>query len=236
MVSLNVANAFAIFNTIENDAPPTEQYKIGAMAKTISDLMKSGSKNSKTISRGSEGSWVISIITASAMILGHESYNTDIFMYYLSEAFLYMSTGNVFAYFPYSYYLERFNRLIQARDILNEQKMINWKTLMLSRRVDHGRDALLILLKARTEIAPKVINLALSTWNGEMVKALLEYNLVKIGNEVIRFVAGNLKYGKEIMEMLLAQDMEREMSEAVPETALKKLLESECIYTSKGKV
>ncbi|TGO16238.1 hypothetical protein BTUL_0030g00230 [Botrytis tulipae] len=214
MACLNIANAFAIFNTIENDAPSTEQYKIGAMAKTISDLMKIGSK---TTTGAFKVSWVASIITFG-MILGHDFYDTDIFMHHLSEAFFYMSLHEKrnrlteYGCSSDSSYRMLFESLSKTRDILNEQKLINWKTLLLSQRVKFGRDALLILLKARTKIAPKVINLALSTWDGEMVKALLEYNLVKIDNEVIRFVAGNLKYGKEIMEMLLAQEMEREMS------------------------
>ncbi|KAF7898203.1 hypothetical protein EAF00_004649 [Botryotinia globosa] len=228
MVSLNIVNAFAIFNTIENDAPSTEQYKIGAMAKTISDSMKIGSE---TTTGAFKVSWVASIIIFG-MIFGHDFYDTDIFMHHLSEAFLYMSLHEQrnrltkYGRSSDSSYLMLFESLIKTRDILNEQKMINWKTLLLSQRVKYGRDALLILLKARTKIAPKVINLALSTWDGEMVKALLEYNLVKIDNEVIRFVAGNLKYGKEIMEMLLAQETEREMSETLHEIALKNTLES----------
>ncbi|CCD55142.1 hypothetical protein BofuT4_P159630.1 [Botrytis cinerea T4] len=52
-----------------------------------------------------------------------------------------------------------------------------------------------------------------------MVEAFLEYNSVKIDNEVIRFVAGNIKHGKQIMEILLAREMETEISETAHESA-----------------
>ncbi|TGO38147.1 hypothetical protein BHYA_0081g00430 [Botrytis hyacinthi] len=186
MACLNIANAFLHFNAIENDTLSAKQIKVSAMAKIISDIMNS---RSETLSRDRKASWVTSII-AFAMILGHDFYDTDIFMHHLSEAFLYRSIHENWPNDRYAgwyvYYHNSFNDLIQTRDILNEQKMINWKALLLSRRVDHGRDILLALLKARTKIAPEVINLALSTWDGEIVKALLEYNLVKIDYEVIR--------------------------------------------------
>ncbi|TGO46427.1 hypothetical protein BOTNAR_0588g00030 [Botryotinia narcissicola] len=166
MVSLNIANAFAPLDAVENDISSAKQNKDAAMAEIISDTMKIRSKTTL------------------------------------------------------------FDGVIQIGDILNEQKVINWKVLLLGQFVDHGRDTLLALLKARTKIAPEITNLALSTWDGEMVESFLQYNSVKIDNEVIRFAAGNLNHGKEIMEMLLAQEMEREISETMRETALETTLES----------
>lgn len=102
---------------------------------------------------------------------------------------------------------------------MNEQKVINLNTLIRAQSLYLGQNALLTLLRARTKIAPNLINLALSTWDGEMVEAFLEYNSVKIDNEVIRFVAGNIKHGKQIMEILLAREMETEISETAHESA-----------------
>lgn len=77
----------------------------------------------------------------------------------------------------------------------------------LARQIEECEYILLELLKMRMKIAPEAIDVALSSWNKEMVQTLLEYNTVEINNEVVRFVAGNIKFGKDIMELLLAQEM-----------------------------
>ncbi|KAF5876990.1 putative ankyrin repeat protein [Botrytis fragariae] len=227
MVSLSLANAFAPLNAVENDTPSAKQTKITAMAKIISDIMKIPSK---TMTGAREVSWVTSII-AFGMISGHEIYDRDIFMHHLTEAFLYMSLhenkstdGHNMTW--NSHYRALLRSVMRIRNVVNEQKFMYWDVVLLARGLYCGRDALLVLLRVRTKIAPNLINLALSTWDREMVKALLEYNSIKIDNEVIRFVAGNVKHGKAIMEMLLAREMEREMSETVHETALETTLES----------
>lgn len=213
MVILNLAKVFALLDADKNDTPSAKQNKVAAMAKIISDTMDI---SSKTRTGAHKFSWITSII-AFGIISSLEAYNSNIFLYHLTEAVLYMSlhekqSTGVYATWS-SHYWRLFSSVMQIRDVVNQQKVINWDVVLLARRLFCGQDALLVLLRIRTKIAPNVINLALSTWNGEMVKALLEYNLVKINNEVIRFVAGNVKHGKEIMEILLAQEMEREMSE-----------------------
>ncbi|TGO27132.1 hypothetical protein BPAE_0047g00480 [Botrytis paeoniae] len=44
MVSLNLANAFAPLNAVENDTSSAKQNKVAAMAKIISDTIKIRSK------------------------------------------------------------------------------------------------------------------------------------------------------------------------------------------------
>ena len=197
------------------------QNKVAAMAKIISDIMKI---RSTTTSEASNvpWPWVTSIITL-AMILGHEVYHVDIFMHHLTEAFLYMIIHEKQSIHSDEFWFARlrvsFDNLNWTRDILNEQKVINLNTLIRAQSLYLGQNALLTLLRARTKIAPNLINLTLSTWDGEMVEAFLEYNSVKIDNEVIRFVAGNIKHGKQIMEILLAREMETEISETAHESA-----------------
>ncbi|TEY67148.1 hypothetical protein BOTCAL_0129g00200 [Botryotinia calthae] len=219
MVSLNIANAFAPINAVENDTPFAIHDKVAAMARIISNT----TNIHDTIPPGTNRTtWIISII-ALAMILGYKVYYVDTFMHHLTEAFLYMTIHEKQSIHRhgsrYSRLRNLFDGVIRTRDILNEQKVINWNTLLLARRLDHGRYALLTLLRARTKIAPNLINLALSTWDGEMVEAFLEYNSVRIDNEVIRFVAGNIKHGKQIMEILLAREMETVISETGHESA-----------------
>ncbi|KAF7889956.1 uncharacterized protein EAF02_002371 [Botrytis sinoallii] len=243
MVSLNIANAFAPLDAVENDTSSAKQNKVAAIAKVILDTME---PHHSRIMRAARDPWIVSI-QLLAMTFRHEIYDKNIFMHHLTEAFLYMSIHennsivdhNKFLYLHYddynkhvyshyddynkhvySHYRGLFDEAIHMEDILGMQRVINWKTLVLGRPVDFRRDDILWLLKARTKIAPDVINLALSTWDGEMIEAFLEYNSVKIDNEVIRFVAGNVKHGKEIMEMLLAREMETEMSETALETTL----------------
>ena len=144
-------------------------------------------------------------------------------MHHLTEAFLYMIIHEKQSIHSDEFWFARlrvsFDNLNRTRDILSEQKFINWNTLIRAQSLYLGQNALLTLLRARTKIAPNLINLALSTWDGEMVEAFLEYNSVKIDNEVIRFVAGNIKHGKQIMEILLAREMETEISETAHESA-----------------
>ncbi|KAF7929613.1 hypothetical protein BELL_0068g00030 [Botrytis elliptica] len=219
MVSLNIANAFLHFNAVENDTLSVKQRKVAAMAKIISDVINI---RRKSTSEASEVSWVTSIL-AFTLIFDYQI-DWKIFGHHSGEAFLYMSLHKKQS--PYYYgtwygnFCDLLDKAIRIRDVLDEQNAINWDALLLARRLHNGRDVLLALLRARTKIAPNIINLTLSTWDGEMIEAFLEYNSVKIDNEVIRFVAGNIKHGKKIMEMLLAREMETEMSETALETTL----------------
>lgn len=218
MVSLNIANAFAPINAVENGTSCAKQNKVAAMAKIISDIMKI---RSTTTSEASNVPWVTSII-ALTMILGHEVYHVDIFMHHLTEAFLCMIIHEKQSIHRDEVWFTRLHasldHLIRTRDVLNIQKVINWNAFIWVQNLHQGRNALLVLLKARKKIAPDLINLALSTWDGEMVETFLEYNSVNIDNEVIRFVAGNIKHGKQIMEILLAREIETVASETAHET------------------
>lgn len=115
----------------------------------------------------------------------------------------------------YPRYRTCFDGVYRIRRILNEQRVIDWKALFLARQIEECQYVLLELLKMRMKIALEAINVALSSWNKEMIQTLLEYDTVEIDNEVIRFVAGNIKYGKDIMESLLAQEMGKDELETL---------------------
>lgn len=170
----------------------------------------------RTLPKDKGNSWMVSI-SDIAMITGREVYDEAIFMHlrYIMEAFSYLSIQNSLATgcevdteftFWYVQYRKSFDDTIRVRRFLHEQKAIDKETLFMARDVDQGRDVLLTLLKRRTIIAPELIILELSTWDKELVEALLEYHSVTINSEVIRFVADNIQYGKEIMQLLLERE------------------------------
>lgn len=198
MVELNFASAYHYLETITPETPLMNTIKDRAMF---------------LITQNDSNSWMASI---SAMIFEHEVYDMVVFRHYITEAlsYIYMHKWGTMGYTnmvntEYSLtdwqYRMPFNK-IRARRFLYEQKVIDRKALFLARDLDGGRDALLTLLQSHMKIAPEVIPLALSTWDIELVKALLEYYSIKISSEVIRFVAGNLKHGEEIMQLLLESE------------------------------
>lgn len=217
MVVLSISNAFCYLDTVQSVAPIEKELKVQAMAKIMQDLL--GNHDGHRCAPDNN-SWIVSMLEF-IIPLDHNIYDLLTFMHYITEAFLFMCIhehGHETEISKYStWYLKHrtfFDDMIRIRRIMNEQKVIDWKVLFLARDIDKGNDYILELLKIRMKIAPEAINVALSNWDKKMVKKLLEYNPVEINNEVIRSVAGNLRHGTDIMELLLLAQEEREASES----------------------
>ncbi|KAB8295087.1 hypothetical protein EYC80_007025 [Monilinia laxa] len=221
MVILNIVNAFLYLHAVQPVAPIEKELKVEFLAKIVQDLLLN---HDGLRLAPNNYSWIVSMLEF-IILLGHNVYDLLIFMHYIMEAFLFMlihdhgykTEASKYStwFLGYRTFFDGMNRI---RRILNEQKVIDWKVLFLARDIDEGKYFLLELLKLRMKIAPEAINVALSNWDKKMVKKLLEYNSVEINDEVIRFVAGNIKHGEGIMELLLLAQEEREASESAHTT------------------
>ncbi|KAG4414095.1 hypothetical protein IFR04_012747, partial [Cadophora malorum] len=85
---------------------------------------------------------------------------------------------------------------------------LRWDHLVAFKKMYQGQDCLLLLLDGNPEMDDPAVNMILSQWDEKVVAALLEIREVAITDEVIKTVAGNMRSGAKIMELLLKREAE----------------------------
>ncbi|KAK0110256.1 hypothetical protein ONS96_001878 [Cadophora gregata f. sp. sojae] len=85
---------------------------------------------------------------------------------------------------------------------------LKWDHLVALRKMEKAANCLLLLLDKNPDMDDAAINMILSQWDEKIVAALLEFRQVYIMDEVIKTVAGNLRSGAKIMELLLQEEAE----------------------------
>jgi hypothetical protein len=83
---------------------------------------------------------------------------------------------------------------------------LSWEDLAMARRLEMGRACLLLLLHSQPRISHAAIQMLISRWDVDIVKALLNFQKVEVTNEIIRCAAGNFSHGSKIMELLLSSE------------------------------
>ncbi|PVH80192.1 hypothetical protein DL98DRAFT_208852 [Cadophora sp. DSE1049] len=85
---------------------------------------------------------------------------------------------------------------------------LRWDHLVALRNMDKGQACLLLLLDEKPEMDDAAVNMILSQWDEKIVAALFDFREVEITDEIIKTVAGNLRSGAKIMELLLQREAE----------------------------
>jgi hypothetical protein len=83
---------------------------------------------------------------------------------------------------------------------------LSWEDLAMARKLEMGRDCLLLLLYSQPKISRAAINMLISRWDVDVVKALLNFQKVEVTNEIIRCAAGNFNHGTKIMQLLISSE------------------------------
>ncbi|KAH6710655.1 hypothetical protein BKA61DRAFT_578491 [Leptodontidium sp. MPI-SDFR-AT-0119] len=83
---------------------------------------------------------------------------------------------------------------------------LSWEQLLILREWKDGPQLLLSILEKTPEMDAAAVNMLLSQWDEKAVEALLAFRGVEITDEVIKIVAGNLKYGTKVVELLLEKE------------------------------
>ncbi|KAG4437473.1 hypothetical protein IFR05_007028 [Cadophora sp. M221] len=85
---------------------------------------------------------------------------------------------------------------------------LSWEQLLILRKWKDGPELLLFILEEKPDMDAAAVNMLLSRWDEKAVEALLAFHDLEITDDVIKIVAGNLRYGVKVMELLLEKEAE----------------------------
>ncbi|KAH7409627.1 hypothetical protein BKA64DRAFT_705387 [Cadophora sp. MPI-SDFR-AT-0126] len=85
---------------------------------------------------------------------------------------------------------------------------LKWDHLVSLSKMDKGKKCLLMLLDEKPEMDEPAVNMILSQWDDQVVAALLSFREVEITDNVIKTVAGNMRSGAKVMQLLLEREAE----------------------------
>ncbi|KAL2069304.1 hypothetical protein VTL71DRAFT_15642 [Oculimacula yallundae] len=98
--------------------------------------------------------------------------------------------------------------LLEIVSIFRSSPCLTWEHIVTLRKRQDGQQLLLFILDEKPELDTAAVNMLLSQWDEEVVEAMLDFRNVDITDEIIKVVAGNMKWGAKVMELLLRKEME----------------------------
>jgi len=112
-----------------------------------------------------------------------------------------------------------FGKLIESRqgifDILINQAgrcvELTWEHLLLLEGIVRRVECVQCLFQPGLEISQTAIYMLLSSWEVELVAAMLRVRRIKVTKDIIRAVAWNKTHGEKIMQLLLEKELEDEI-------------------------
>jgi nucleoside-triphosphatase THEP1 len=87
-----------------------------------------------------------------------------------------------------------------------EKIELTWQDLVVEGDFDRGKYFILLLLRMKPKMKQSAINMLICRYDIDVVKELLNFRSIKITNEILKAAAGNLKYGKKVIKLLLKKE------------------------------